>query len=90
MIDIQCAQEIVYECQQYTLRDYRCLGIHGSHLYLIQDRVTDRYNIYSLDHYVKNWYKFEEFLVENYIPIDISYAIYFFPNYCFTYVNYGF
>ncbi len=82
--------EYVYECPQYTLIDYRCLGIHGSHLYLIQDGVTGKYNIYSVDEYIDEWYRFELYIVENFNPIPLDIAWYLFPHYSLTNETYGF
>lgn len=90
-VDIEKPQyEIFCECNQYTLQEYRSLGINNSHLYLIYDRYSGKYNIYSLDHYVKNWHKFEQFLVENFKPVPLDIAWFFFPCYSLSHENYGF
>lgn len=82
--------EVFCECQQYTLQDYRCLGINNSHLYLIRDRISGKYNIYSLDYYVKNWQHFEKFLVENFKPVPLDIAWFLFPCYSLSEETYGF
>jgi hypothetical protein len=94
MIEVDYEKTIPYEivdsCQQYVMADYRIMGINGSHLYLIQDRVSGKYNVYSVECYVTNWNKFEQFLVEKYksVPIDIAYFL--FPHYALCSENYGF
>ncbi len=84
------AYEYVYSVPQYVLRDYRCLGVNHSHLYLLQDMVTGKFNVYCLDFYIKNWYKFEEILVNSFQPLPLDIAWFMFPHFSLTEESYGF
>jgi len=84
--------DIVESISRYEIEDYLFYPDFNTHIYLVQDRYTFKYNVYVTDFDISlaTWHCSADFLHKCVMPITLDQAVICFPQYAFTDEIYGF
>ena len=74
---------------RYVVSDTIWLDQYLIFIYLINDRYTGKCNMYVIDDYLEHGEDLK-FVMKNFLPLSLEFALLLFPGYAFTNETYGF